>query len=64
MNQSIAQTVITYFREKAILGKQFWDFRWKHHMPEQQQQQQQQQQITTTIIKKKKKKQLNSVNDE
>jgi hypothetical protein len=29
-----SETLIAYFREEAILGKQFRRFRRKHHMPE------------------------------
>jgi hypothetical protein len=51
-----SETLIDYFREEAILGKQFRRFRRKHHMPERTIRDQQKKKNTIFHQKKKEKK--------
>jgi hypothetical protein len=51
-----SETLIAYFREEAILGKQFRRFRRKHHMPERTIRDQQKKKNTIFHQKKKEKK--------
>jgi hypothetical protein len=51
-----SEALIAYFREEAILGKQFRRFRRKHHMPERTIRDQQKKKTQYFIKKRKKRK--------